>query len=60
VQDVERPEKALLSFLNNSAFIHLLGKAAMVQLKPVYAQAAYIGNKLMFSFAESVEKFILR
>lgn len=50
VQDIERSEKALLSPLKNSAFIHLLGKTAMMHIKPVYTQALYMGKKLCVFF----------
>lgn len=60
VQDVERSEKALLSFMKNSAFIQSLGEAAVMHIKPVYTQASYIGSKLYVSFANSVKKFMSR
>lgn len=52
VQDGERSEKALLSFLKNFAFIHPPSKAAVMHIKPVYAQASYIGNKLYVFFCK--------
>lgn len=50
VQDIERSEKALLSPLKNSAFIHLVGKTAVMHIKPVYTQASYMGKNLCVFF----------
>ena len=64
VQDVERSEKALPCSLKNSAFIHLLGKAAVMHIKPVYTQTLCIENKLCgfflfvcLFFSKSAESF---
>lgn len=53
LQDVERFEKAVLSFLKNPAFIHPLGKAAAMHIKTMYTQASYIGNKLYIFFCKT-------
>lgn len=54
VQDDERSEKALLPFLKNSAFIHLLSKAAVMHIKPVYTQVPCRGHKLYVFFCKSI------
>lgn len=41
VQVVERSEKALRSFLRDSAFIHLLGEAAVVHIEHVCTHRLY-------------------
>lgn len=54
VQDDERSEKALLPFLKSSAFIHLVGKAAVMHIKPVYTQVPYRGHMSYVFFCKSV------
>lgn len=56
MQDVERSEKALLSFLESSGFIPLLAKATVTYIKPVFTQTSHRGKKLHVSFAKSILK----
>lgn len=50
VEDVERPEKALLPFLGNSAFIHPQGKADVMHIKSIFTQASCPGYKVYVFF----------
>lgn len=56
MQDVERSEKALLSFLERSGFISLLAKAVMTYTKPVFAQTSHRGKKLHVLFCKIHKK----